>query len=120
MRLLEGYTHTPSQGIDTAVGRISKPGGMTIEYDNGAMAGQYARKCSSKSACLWFKRQWVGGREVWLGMTKEGEIIATFPKSSANFFARTNSPEDVADFLLMVMTYGAEETKGAAPKPKRR
>jgi hypothetical protein len=125
IRLLDGYTHTRLQGIDTGVGKISKPGGMTIEYDNGVLAGLYARQCWSKTACLWFKRQMIGGREVWLGLTKEGQIIATFPKEYANFFAQTKSSEDIADFLIMILTYRADEAvltrdKPAVRKPKRR
>lgn len=110
IQLLDGYTHTKLQGIDTAVGRISKPGGMTISYDNGDMAGLFARKCLAKDACRWFKRQVVGGREVWLGLTHNWQIIATFPKEYANFYAETKSPDDIADFLIMILTYRVGES----------
>jgi hypothetical protein len=124
IELLDGYTHTRGRGIDSRVGAISKPEGMTIRYDIGDMAGQYTSKCSrAKDICLWYKSQKVGGREVYLALTKEGEIIATFPQESANFFAQTKSPENVADFLLMILTYKVGEmtnlqNKTQVSKPK--
>lgn len=102
------------------VGKISKPGGMTIDYDNGAMAGLFARKCWTKDACRWFKRQVVGGREVWLGLTHNWQIIATFPKEYANFYAETKSPDDIADFLIMILTYKAGEPTPPPDKPEVR
>jgi hypothetical protein len=120
IQLLSGYTHTRLQGTDTSVGEISKPDGMTIQYDNGRLAGLYARGCWSKDACLWYKSQKINGREVWLGLTKEGRIIATFPKEFANFYAQTKSPEDIADFLIMIMTYKAQESVGAPDKLEER
>ena len=105
IRLLEGYKHIRRQGIDTTVGEISKAGGMTIRYDIGGMAGAYAAKCMRKENCVWFKRQVVNGSELWLGLTKEGEILATFRGDDANFFAETKSTEDIVDFLTMVLTY---------------
>jgi hypothetical protein len=83
------------------------------------MAGLFARKCRVTGACQWFKRQ-VVGREVWLGLTKEGQIIATFPNDSANFYAQTRSAEDIADFLLIVLTYGVSEVAPAPDKSEVR
>lgn len=120
MRLLEGYTHTSLQGIDTSVGRISKPGGMEIKYENGPLAGLYASRCWSKNVCFWFKRQVLNEREVWLGLTKSGEMIATFPKEYANFYAQTKSSEDIADFLIMILTYAPDKVAPAQDRPGMR
>ena len=111
IRLLEGYKHVRGQGIDTAVGEISKAGGLTIRYDIGGMAGWYAAKCQRKENCVWFKRQVVNGSELWLGLTKGGEILATFRGDNANFFAQTKSTEDIVDFLAMVLTYRSRPGK---------
>jgi hypothetical protein len=105
IKLLEGYKHIKKRGIDSSVGEISKDGGLTIRYDIGRMAGLYAAQCLVRENCVWFKRQMVNGSEVWLGLTKEGEIIATFRNDYANFFAKTKSPEEMVDFLMMVLTY---------------
>lgn len=126
IELLSGYAHTPGKGIDSRVGAISKPDGLIIRYDIGRMAGEYTRKCSEvKDACLWYKSQKIGDREFHLALTKEGKIIATFPQESANFFAQTKSQEDIADFLIMILTYKVKEKPDAQNKiqtqiPKRK
>lgn len=109
IKLLENYTHIKKRGIDTSVGEISKPNGLTIRYDNGFLAGRAAGYYCGNGQCNWYKNQKINGKDVWIGLTKEGMIIATFPEDNANFFAQTKSPEDVADFLLMVLTYGNDE-----------
>jgi hypothetical protein len=107
IQLLEGYRHTKLRGIDTSVGTISKPGGLTIDYDIGVLAGKEGLQCFAKDWCLWFKRQITNGAEVWIGVTKTQDIIATFPTDYANFYAHIKSPEDIADFLIMILTYKA-------------
>jgi len=113
IRLLEGYRHIRRTGIDTAVGDIRKDGGVIIRYDIGRLAGLYAARCMTKGNCVWFKRQSVNGSEVWLGLTKEEEIIATFRNDYANFFAQTKSSEDIADFLTIVLTYHSNSARPA-------
>lgn len=110
IRLLDGYRHIRKKGIDSRVGEISAPSGLTIRYDIGRMAGAYApRVCAEATACLWYKKQNNNGNEVVVGLTREGKIYATFPNDYANFYADTKSSEDVADFLLMVLTYTPKE-----------
>ena len=109
IELLDGYIHTRRRGIDSRVGDISKPDGLTIRYDIGLMAGVNPDKCAYKNECLWYKRQIINGKEVWLGLSKEERIFATFPKENANFYAQTKSSEDVTDFLIMVLTYKVKE-----------
>jgi hypothetical protein len=90
-------------------GEISKPNGMVIRYDIGRMAGLFAGRCGTLYECQWYKGQKINGREVWLSLTKDGRIFATFPKEYANFFAQTKSSEDIADFLTIVLTYKIKE-----------
>lgn len=122
IEMLDGYTHVPGRGIDSRVGEISKSGGMAIRYDIGMMAGFFAGRCLSSGDCQWYKGQTVNGREVLLSLTKDGKITATFRKEYANFSAQTKSPEDVADFLIMVLTYKVKEPllqdKTPTQKPK--
>lgn len=103
IRLLQGYVHTRLQGIDTSVGRISKKGGVTISYDIGTLAGNYA-KSHSKDA-RWYREQTVAGAPVQIAFSKTGTVFITFPKSSANFYAQIKTPEQLADVLLMVLTF---------------
>ena len=109
IELFDGYTHTPKRGIDSRVGEISKPDGITIRYDIGRMAGLFAGRCMANNECLWYKGQKINGRDVWLSLTKEGRVYATFPKEYANFWADTKSQENVADFLVMILTYKIKE-----------
>lgn len=124
IELFDGYTHKSGRGIDSRGGEISKPGGMIIHYDIGQMAGLFAGRCVSEKECLWYKGQKINGRDVWLSLTKDGRIYATFPKDYANFFAQTKSSEDIADFLIMVLTYKIKEpsaiVKTEAHKPKQK
>ncbi len=110
IRLLEGYVHTPRLGIDSTIGDIGKNGGLLIRYDIGEMSGFYTDYCNIQNACQWSKKQIIKGREVRIALTAENRIIATFPEDYANFFADTNSPEDVTDFLLMILTYKVSES----------
>ena len=124
IELFDGYTHIRRQGIDSSVGEISKPNGITIRYDIGRMAGLFAGRCMATNECLWYKGQKINGREVWLSLTKDGRIYATFPKEYANFWADTKSQEDIADFLIMILTYKVKEpvepnsTETQKPKQK--
>ena len=111
IRLLEGYTNNPRQGIDSIIGDISKSGGLLIRYDIGESSGFYTDYCNIQNACQWSKKQIINNREVRIGLTAENRIIATFPQDYANFFADTNSPEDVSDFLLMILTYKVSESQ---------
>src|ERR1051325_9596152 len=104
IRLLPGYQHKIEQGIDTQVGKILKDGGLTLEYDIGRLAGYYA-DAQRMSEYLWYKEQVVGGQNVRCALTKDNQLIVTFPDSSANFFGKVKSQEDMADALLMTLTY---------------
>jgi hypothetical protein len=104
IKLLPSYRHKTEQGIDTAVGRIWKEGGLTITYDIGRLAGHYAGP-DAHADFLWRKEQMLGEHVLWCAMTKEGQLIITFPKTSANFFAKVKTQEDIAKVLLMILTY---------------
>ncbi len=105
IKLLNGYVHIPLRGIDTRVGRIKKEGGLDILYDIGPLAGEYVNRCLRDQSCVWYKEQQLKGGLVKIALTKDGEIIATFPKTTANFIAEVKSQEDIADFLIMILTY---------------
>ncbi len=105
IKLLKGYVHTPLQGIDTWVGRIKKEGGLNIKYDIGSLAGEYVNHCLYNNTCVWYKEQQLKAGLVKIALTEYETIIATFPKTTANFYAEVKSQEDIAEFLLMILTY---------------
>jgi hypothetical protein len=104
IKLLPGYKHEKLQGIDTRVGKIWKEGGLTIRYDIGRLAGNHV-KAHSRENLLWYKEQVVDGRTVQLALTLDRILHVTFPETTANFFGMAKGDEEVADILLMVLTY---------------
>jgi hypothetical protein len=109
MKLLSGYQHKREQGIDTRVGRIWKEGGLSITYDIGCLAGNYADR-KSMSDFSWYKEQNLNGHELRIARYKSGGfmsgvLVITLPAAAANFFAKAKTDEDVADMLLMLATY---------------
>lgn len=109
IKLLPGYQHKKLQGIDTRVGRIWKEGGLAIDYDIGRLAGN-AAKSQDQASLRWSKEQVVDGRAVQFAFTKDRKLFVTFPQSFANFSASVRSEEDLADMLLMVLTYVPQAT----------
>jgi hypothetical protein len=107
IKLLPGYQHKRLQGIDTRVGRIWKDGGLDIKYDIGFLAGDYADPKNMKEY-TWFKQQSIGGHLVHCALDKSNTLVVSFPDSSANFMAAVKSQGDVADMLLMILTYQPE------------
>lgn len=118
MSLLPGYEHYKRRGIDSSVGEIVKKDGMEIWYDIGHMAGQVLKQTyDKKTSQPYFKEVQVNGDTFLLTWKENGEITATFVKGYANFFASAKTPEDFADFLLMVMTYGSGRQSAQAYTP---
>src|SRR5579871_1576255 len=105
--LLPGYHHQPQQGIDSRVGTISKPGGIVIEYDVGEMAGDYTscKSCGWTKDEMWRKQQDVNGQKAVLVFTKARRLFISFPAVHANFYATISTEAEMADMLLMVLTF---------------
>ena len=121
IKLLPGYEHKSLPGIDTTNGKIWKKDGVTIEYVNGKLAGNQVEEVkkaitqTKKDSIRWYKEQTVGGQPVQLLLTKDRTLYATVPEAKtgvmggpANFKASPKSDEDLADVLLMVLTFRAE------------
>jgi hypothetical protein len=120
IKLLPDYTHESKQGIDSAVGIISKKDGLTISYDIGRMAGNYVGSVYSreKPNLVWLKTQKINNQEVVILYLKNGNVYATFQDSNANFFATVKTDEELTDFLLMIMTYGSDDKPKTVSKTK--
>lgn len=108
IRLLRGYKHETLQGIDSRVGRISRKDGVTIEYDIGPLAGNYATSILNDDRA-WSREQTVASDTVQIVMTKKNVLHVSFKKGPANFWATAVTPADVADVLLMALTYPTAE-----------
>ena len=103
--LLPGFAHQPERGIDTKVGRISQEGGLTIRYDIGALAGNYAT--SQVRNPLWAREQQHGAGIAYITLDVNRSLYVTFVdgESVANFYATVRGEEDIADFLTMVLGF---------------
>lgn len=102
IELLPGYQHKALQGIDSRVGEITSKAGVKIQYDIGRLAGNYA---AAQKDCKWQRTQKVHGLKVELAYTNNEKLFVTFPQSSANFYADIRSPEELADVLLITLSY---------------
>lgn len=126
--LLEGYRHERRQGADTLVGRITKEHGPTFRYDIGQLAGPRVRNVPQDDL-VWQRRQRISGREVLVAQSLHGDAIVSILRPDqqgdardltleeraaaslrypANFYGRVESEEQLADLLLMVLTYAPE------------
>ena len=105
--LLDGFKHQKLQGIDTRVGKIWKDGGITIQYDIGRLAGNYAQQQRKYQAdqLLWDRQQTWHGQPVELAMTKDRQLYVSFPERHANFYGKVQGEQDLVDALLIVLTY---------------
>lgn len=118
IKMLPGYVHTPGRGIDTAIGKISKENGLEIFYDIGPMAGAPALGAiHTKEKFLWIKELEVNGQPLTIAYRKDQAIYANFGYF-ANFMAVIKTDEELADFLIMIMTYGSRDVPKNVQTPK--
>lgn len=130
IKLLDGYKYEKSKTIDTINARIFNNEGFTIEFESGISEG-YAADPKKRAQYIWFREQDIKGRKVYLAMTtigigtnwkpsrwrspKTGRImLITFPGrfgplDAANFFAEVTSDQELADMLLMVLTFDPDK-----------
>ncbi len=118
IKLLPGYKHEPLQGIDSIVGRIVGPKGLVIHYEIGiiprgpfAIGGAFvnAAKRVPKDRLRLYREQVIQGHPVHVAYLKDGTLIVTYPKSipgkGINFRTKVSGPEQMADVLLMLLTF---------------
>lgn len=117
LKLLNGYTLKEEQGIDSFVGKISKPSGITLNYDVGPPGNNYTDEPRQSHDYLWYKEQTISGHRMQILLTKKKMLIISVPDSYTNFFGTVKKEEDIADALLMLATY---PTAPALPADKQR
>lgn len=115
MQLLPGYEHVPLVGIDSLVGRIEKNGGLQISYEighvqapgEGRLGGSFSdrAKLSPSHETRWYREQTVNGQPVHTAFRNDDILLVSYPKSGMNFAAQIVNPSEMADALLMILTY---------------
>ena len=129
LRLLEGYRFERSHTFDTINGVITKPGGLRIEFESGINEG-YAIEPKNKTKYIWFREQTVNGHQVMVALVKRGMtpwkpevtrnprpanvLIITIPgrirpDDAANFYGEVANEQEIADMLLMVLTFDPDK-----------
>jgi hypothetical protein len=106
--LLPGYHHRAGQGIDSQTGVIWKKGALTIHYDIGELAGNYAEcghLCGWTDGEVWRREQVLQGQKVICVFTSKKRLVVSFPESHANFYATVQTDEELTDMLLMLLTF---------------
>jgi hypothetical protein len=109
-----GYKIQVIPGIDSAGGKIWKDGGLTIEVELCCGFGN-ATESTDKNQVLWRQEQSFNGQLVVCVYTKSKELIVSFPKLTTNFRAKIHNQKELAEMLLIVLTF--EPHQGYATDP---
>jgi hypothetical protein len=127
MQLLPGYKHQPLQGFDSVVGKISKPNGLEISYEIGAipkpgglsLGGQFSDRprLTPQDQRRWYQEQTVAGQKVHLVYRNDNYLLVSFPKQGMNLSVKVLTPDEMAEALLMILTYPMAE-KGEGKESK--
>ena len=104
IELLPGYRMNWVPGIDTAGGTISKTSGIRIYVLLSGGSASQADLVAAKDV-VWREDQVVNGRRVICVFTKSNDLVISFPQQVANFRAHIRNQQDLAEMLLMVLTY---------------
>lgn len=126
VKLLDGYRYKRTRSIDTINGLIYKEGGLSIEFESGVSEG-YAVDPKEQKNYIWYREQEINGHKVFLALTQSGVgtrwkpersrrsgpkriLMVTFPgkfgpMDAANFQAEVLDDTEIADMLLMVLTF---------------
>jgi hypothetical protein len=130
VKLLEGYKYKRSSTVDTVNGVIYKEGGLSIEFESGINEG-YAANPKERDKYTWYREQTVNGHKVMIALTKSGGgtawepekprgpkprkiLMVTFPgkfgpDDAANFYAEVLNEQEIADTLLMALTFNPDK-----------
>ncbi len=124
IQLLPGYKHEKLQGIDSIVGRIAKPGGLTIHYEIGAIpqgglrfGGSFVDRPKKvpQDQLRWYREQMVQGQPVHIAYLKNNSLLVSYPQTipgkGINFHTQVKSTEELADALLMLLTFPDKAAK---------
>jgi hypothetical protein len=103
LHLLPGYKMQVASGIDTWGGWILKDGGAKINFEHGYY--DLPANTVEKSNIAWQEEQVVNGKQVLCLYTKANHFFVTIPRDMIFFEADIQSQKDLADVLLMAVTW---------------
>jgi hypothetical protein len=112
VRLLPGYKFRAGRSLDTGGGTIWKEGGLEIDFVAGAI-GSEADSIDKKDV-VWREQQVVNGQRMICVYTKSHDLVISFPKLRADFSSKIRSRQDLAEMLMMVVTF---EPRGYPVEP---
>jgi len=127
MKLLDGYSIKRETALDVDAWTIEKDGGPSIHFEAGTSEGSLVNT-KDRSQYAWTRTQVINNYKVVFAMVKPGLktvweqengrglppgniLLVTFfldrshPDHTANFTAKVGDEEELADVLLMVMTF---------------
>jgi len=126
IRLLDGYKIKKARTVDALTWTIYKEGGLTIDFEAGPNEGLWA-DAQKQEDYLWYREQVLNGHKVMLALVKPGLrtvwepdhprspelgniLLVTFPlgvlpDNTANFSAEILGEKELADSLLMILTF---------------
>jgi hypothetical protein len=126
IRLLPGYSAKREHAVDATSWTIRGKTGLTIHFEAGLSEGR-AADAGHREEYQWYREQYVNGHLVCLALVKPGTrsvrdldmgrklrggnvVLVTFPLSgdsahAANFVAKVANSEELADVLLMALTF---------------
>jgi hypothetical protein len=117
MQLLPGYTHQTRQGIDSLIGGISKPNGLRFGYEIGRVTkpgrartgGSFidGPRQQREDQIRWYREQTVNGQPIHLAYRNDDLLLVSFPHKGLNISVRVRDANEMAEALLMIMTYPA-------------
>jgi hypothetical protein len=126
LKLLDGFKYKRSNTFDTINGLIYSSSGFSIEFESGTGLG-FAADPKKRTQYAVFREHTVNGNKIYLAITLPGVgtnwepknkrsresgriVLITFPGNmsplhAANFSAEVKSDSELADMLLMVLTF---------------
>jgi hypothetical protein len=133
IEVLDGYSIKKESAVDAITWTIQKSGGLSIHFEAGFSEGLWADPKDSQSYS-WMRIQRVNGYKVIFALVRPGLKTRWEPKNdlrlppgnillvtfilddehsfhTANFSAKIGSDQDLADVLLMVMTFNPSKGK---------
>lgn len=131
LKLLEGYHAKHEWGVDALIFDIKKSGGPTVHFEAGPSEGSWADP-EDRSKYAWYREQVVNGHKVRVALIRPGLKTAWEPEDArglepgsillvtfllggeksaftANFAAKVASQEEMADVLLMALTFNPDK-----------
>lgn len=130
IKLLNEYKIKNEAAVDAAAWTIYREAGLTIEFEAGMNEGLWADP-KQKDKYAWYREQDVNGHKVMLALIKQGVktvwepknprsrdagniLLVTFPLGpladhTANFKAEILNDAELADALLMILTFNPDK-----------